>query len=109
MDNVQLNRRQGRWAEILQEYTFTIVYHKGSQNLKADIRSRCLAYTSGVEGTTAIGDEPVLGPDESLEIGAMKIDDDDYDDIEIGAMEIALLDTEEKESLKGDAMLNEEY
>ena len=49
---VKLNRRQARWAEILQEYVFTIVYRKGSQNLKAAILSRCPAYTSGVGGTT---------------------------------------------------------
>jgi len=70
-EKVKLNRRQARWAEILQEGSFTIVYKKGSQNLKADILSRYRAYTSGVGGTTVIVEKPKLGLDQWLEIGAM--------------------------------------
>jgi hypothetical protein len=32
----QLNRRQARWAEVLQEYNFKILYRKGTENGKAD-------------------------------------------------------------------------
>jgi hypothetical protein len=32
----QLNRRQARWAEVLQEYNFKIVYRKGMENGTAD-------------------------------------------------------------------------
>jgi len=106
---VKLNRRQARWSEILQEYLFTILYRKGSQNLKADILSRCPAYTSGVGGTTAIVDKTMLGPDQWLEIRAMEIDDDGYETVEIGAMEIAKMDQAQKESLKQEALQDEEY
>jgi len=108
-ENITLNRRQARWAEILQEYSFTIVYRKGSQILKADILSRCPAYTSGVGGTTAIVEKPMLGPDQWLEIRAMEIDDDEYDVIEIGAMAIAKMDPAQKELMKQDALQDEDY
>jgi len=107
--NIKLNRRQARRAEILQEYDFTIVYRKGLQNLKADILSRCTAYTSGVGGTTAMVEKPMLGPDQSLEIGAMETDDDEYEVIEIRAMEIAKMDPAQKELLKQDASQDEDY
>jgi len=108
-EKVKLHRRQARWAEILQEYSFTIVYKKGSQNLKADILFRYRAYTSGVGGTTAIVEKPMLGLDQWLEIGAMEIDDDEYEVIEIGAMEIAKMDTTQKELLNHDALQDKDY
>jgi len=108
-EKVKLNRRQARWAEILQEYSFTNVYRKGSLNLKDDILSRCPVYNTGVGGTTAIVEKPMLGPDQWLEIGAMEIDDDEYEVIEIGAMEIAKMDTVQKELLKQDALQDEDY
>jgi hypothetical protein len=36
----QLNRKQVRWVEVLQEYNFKIVYRTGIANGKADILSR---------------------------------------------------------------------
>jgi len=35
-----LNRRQGRWAEILSEFDFKIIYRPGARNGKADALSR---------------------------------------------------------------------
>jgi hypothetical protein len=43
---ILLNRRQGRWAEELKQYNFQLFYRKGSSNAKADILSRCQAFTS---------------------------------------------------------------
>ena len=37
-----LNRRQARWAEILSEFDFTIVYRPAKKNGKADALSRRL-------------------------------------------------------------------
>jgi len=62
-----------------------------------------------VGGTTVIVEKRWLGPDQSLEVGAMEIDDDDSEIIEIGAMEVALLDSAGKDVLKQDAMLVEDY
>jgi hypothetical protein len=49
----QLNRRQARWAESLQEYNFKIVYRKGTENGKADALSRCPEFTTREGGTTS--------------------------------------------------------
>ena len=35
-----LNRRQARWADYLSQFEFKIIYRPGSQNAKADARSR---------------------------------------------------------------------
>jgi len=64
MKKVLLNRRQARWAEFLKSYDFFIIYRKGSANQKSDIPSRCLSYTSREEGTTAIMEKPLLGPEQ---------------------------------------------
>jgi len=106
---VKLNRRQARWADILQEYDFVIIYRKGSLNQKADILSRCPAYTFREGGTTAIVEKPMLGPEQWLEIGAMEIYDETIECIEIGALEITLLSSEQKEAIKQDAKLDDEY
>jgi hypothetical protein len=64
---VVLNRRQARWALILKSYTFVIVYRNGSANQKADILSRCPAYTfregrynSDIDGAT-VGTRTMVG------------------------------------------------
>jgi len=36
----KLTRRHARWAEILSQYNFKIIYHSGKQNAKADALSR---------------------------------------------------------------------
>ena len=40
MTTKQLNSRQARWAELLAEYSFIIMYRPGKDNAKADILSR---------------------------------------------------------------------
>ena len=40
MTTKQLTARQARWAEILSQFFFTIVYQSGKDNLKADVLSR---------------------------------------------------------------------
>jgi Neuraminidase (sialidase) len=40
MTTKQLNQRQARWAEVLSEFFFTIVYRPGKQNEKADALTR---------------------------------------------------------------------
>jgi hypothetical protein len=57
---VSLNRRQARWAEELLSYDFDLVHRKGSSNQKADILSRCLAFTSREGGMTAAGQQLLL-------------------------------------------------
>jgi len=106
---VKLNRRQPRWAEVLLEFDLVIVYRKGSLNQKADILSRCLAYTFREGGTTAISEKPMLGPDQWLEVGAMEIYDDTLEYIDIGALEILLLSPDQKEAIIQDAKLDGEY
>jgi len=106
---VKLNRRQARWAEILMEFDFVIVYLKGSLNQKADILSWCPAYTFREGGTTAIMEKPMLGPDQWLEIGAMEIYDETLESIDIGALEVALLSSDQKEAIIQDAKLDDEY
>jgi len=106
---IKLNRRQARWAEILQEYSFVIIYRKGALNQKADILSGCQAYTFREGGTTAIMDKPMLGPDQWLQVGAMEIYNETLEYIEIGALEVMLLSSEQKEAIIQDAKLDDEY
>lgn len=106
---VLLHRRQARWAEFLKSCDFVIIYRKGSANRKADILSWCPAYTSREGGTTAIMEKPLLGPEQWLEIGAMEIEDDNYDTIEIGAIEVDQLLLEQKETIMQDAKLDDQY
>ncbi len=40
MTTKQLTARQARWAEILSQFFFTIMYQSGKDNLKADVLSR---------------------------------------------------------------------
>ena len=69
-----LNRRQARWAKILQEYNFKIVYRKGINNRKADTLSRCPVFTAREGGTTSALPEPFLKQEQWLEVGAMDLD-----------------------------------
>jgi hypothetical protein len=106
---VKLNRRQARWAEVLQEYNFVIIYRKGSLNQKADILSRCPSYTYREGGTTVMTEKPMLGPNQWLEVEAMEIFDDTLEYIEIGALEIALLSSDKKEAIIQDVKLDQKY
>jgi hypothetical protein len=106
---VKLNRRQARWAEILFEFDFVIIYRKGSLNQKADILSRYLAHTFREGGTTAISEKPMLGLDQGLEVGAMEIFDETSEYIDIGALDVVLLSSDQKEAIIPDARLDDEY
>jgi len=57
---ILLNRRQARWAEVLNQYNFRILYRKGSANIKADILSRCPGFTSREGGTTSATTQTML-------------------------------------------------
>jgi hypothetical protein len=104
-----LNRRQARWAEQLQTYIFDLFYHKGSSNQKADTLSRCPAFTSREGGTTAAGQQMLLRKEQWVEIGAMQLDDDDCEGIDIGAIAIDQLLPEANERIKEKALLDEDY
>jgi hypothetical protein len=62
-----------------------------------------------VGGTTAITTEPLLGPEQWLELGAMEIKDLDFTKIDIGVKEIELLLPEQKKRIISDAMLGKHY
>jgi hypothetical protein len=51
----------------------------------------------------------MLRPDQWLEIGAMEIYDESLEYIEIGALEVALLSSDQKEAIIQDAKMDEEY
>jgi len=55
---------------------------------KADKPSRCSAYTLGVGGTMVVERILLLGSDQWLVIGAMEIEDDNYQQIDLAAKEV---------------------
>jgi len=87
----------------LKSYDFVIVYPERSTNQKADILSRCPVFTSHVGGTTAIVEKPLFGLEQWLEIRAMEIEDDNYDTIDIEAIEVDQPLLEQKERIIQDA------
>jgi hypothetical protein len=62
-----------------------------------------------VGGTTAITTEPLLGPEQWLEVGAMEIEDDEFQEINIGAMEVESLLPEQKQRIINDALADDFY
>jgi len=106
---VALNRRQARWAEDLVSFDFDLYYRKGSANQKADIFSRCPAFTSGEGGTTAAENKMLLRKEQRLEIGAMQLDDNSHQVINIGALDIDQLLPEAKERIKQKGLLDDSY
>jgi hypothetical protein len=108
-EKVYLNRIQARWAEILQVYDVVNIYRNGPLDQKADILSNCPAYTFREGNTTAILENPMLGPDRWFEIAAIQIYDDSLDHIDIAALDIALLSSDRKEAILQDATMDEEY
>jgi len=106
---VSLNRRQARWAEELQSYSFDLFHRKGSSNQKADTLSRCPAFTSREGGTTAAGQQTLLRKEQWVEIGAMQLDHDELEVIHIGALEVEKLLPEAMECIKEKALLDEDY
>lgn len=78
-------------------------------NEKADILFSCPVYSIGEAGTTVITEKPMLGPDQWLEIGAMEIYDKSLEYIDVAALEIVLLSSDQQEALIQDAKLAGEY
>jgi len=76
---VLLNRRQARWSEDLKQYNFQLFYRKGTVNAKADILSRCPAFTSKEGGTTSATNQMLLDKEQWLEVGAMNIVNEEYE------------------------------
>jgi len=105
---VLLNRRQARWSEELKQYNFQLLYRKGSSNAKADILSRCPAFTSKEGGTTSATEQLIMDKEQYLEVGAMEIDLD-YESVQISAIDIHQLLPEAKERIKEKAMLDGRY
>ena len=106
---VLLNRRQARWWEELKQHNFQLLYSKGASNAKADILSRCPAFTSREGGTTSATNQPMLGKEQWLEIGAMDLDFVDYESIQISAIEVDQLLPEARERIMEKAILDEKY
>jgi hypothetical protein len=106
---ILLNQRQARWSEELKQYNFQLLYRKGASNAKADILSRCLAFTSREGGTTSATNQTMLDKEQWLEVGAMEIDLDGYESIQISAIEVDLLLPEARERIKEKAMLDDKY
>jgi hypothetical protein len=106
---ILLNRRQAWWAEDLNQYNFVLLYRKGSANTKADILSRCPAFTSKEGGTTSATKQSLLDKEQWLEVGAMELEQEGYEEIRLAAMEVELLLPEAKERIKEKARLDDNY
>jgi hypothetical protein len=104
-----LNRRQARWAEELKPLYFEILYREGSANVKANTFSRCPVFTSRDGGTPSALNQRMLSKDRWLEIGALEVDQEVFQNIDIGAIEVELLLPEAKERNKQKALLDEKY
>jgi hypothetical protein len=87
----QLNRRQARWAETLQEYNFKIVYRKGREHGKADVLSRCPEFTAQEGGTTSSEKKPLLRPEFWTDIGALHLEEEDYEEIVLAGFSLMSL------------------
>jgi len=82
----------------------------GSSNAKADILSRCLAFTSKEGGTTSATNQTMLRKEQWLEVGAMELDlDDNFESIQISAIEVEQLLPEARERIKEKVILDDRY
>jgi hypothetical protein len=106
---ILLNRRQARWADELTQYNFQLLYRKGSSNAQADILSRCPEFTSREGGTTSTTNQTMLDKEQWLEVGAMELVCDEYEAIQILAIDVDQLLPEARERIKEKAMLDEKY
>ena len=85
---ILLNRRQARWSEELKQYNLQLLYRKGTANAKADILSRCPAFTSKEGSTTSATNQTMLDKSQWLEVGAMELGFNDQKTIQISTMEV---------------------
>ena len=90
-------------------YSLNLFYRKGSSNQNADTLSKCPAFTFNEGGTTVAGQQTLLRKEQWVEISAMQLDDDDYEEISIGALAVEQLLPEAKERIREKAMLDEDY
>jgi hypothetical protein len=65
--------------------------------------------TSREGGTTSATNQAMLDKEQWLEVGAIEMNQDGYEVIQISAMEVELLLPEAKERIKEKAMLDEKY
>ena len=107
---ILLNRRQALWAEELKQYNCQTLYRKGSANVKADILSTYPGFTSREGGTISPTKQTMLDKSLWLEVGTMDLDtNDEYEMIQISAIDVDQLLPEAKERIKEKAMLDEKY
>jgi hypothetical protein len=105
----QLNQRQVRWAETLQEYNFKIVYRKGSQNGKADTLSRCPEFIAREGGMMSAANKSLLGPEYWTNIGSLSLENKDDEEIVLAGFSIMELTTTMKENWIKEVECDQEY
>jgi len=94
----------------LKQYNFQLLYRKGASNAKADILSRCPAFTSREGGTTSATNQTMLDKSQWLEVGTMELDlSDIYESIQISAIEVDQLLSEARETITEEVMLDKKY
>ena len=77
MTSKNLTRRQTRWAEILSEYNFKIMYQSGSRNVKANVFTRLSESISKSENDARIKQQhQVILTSNRLKIRVMKMNPD---------------------------------
>ena len=77
MTSKNLTRRQARWAEILSEYNFKIMYQSGPRNVKAKVLTRLPESIPKSEDDARIKQQhQVILTSDRLEIRVMKVDSD---------------------------------
>lgn len=61
----QVNRRQAKWAELLSNYNFELIYRSGSTNTKADLLSQRVEFASTL--TKSLNAKPLdIAPHETI-------------------------------------------
>jgi len=78
-------------------------------NAKADILSRCPAFTSTEGGTTSPIDQMLLRKEQWLEVGAMQLEDEGVETIQLSAWDSEALSPEAKIRMQEKAMLDGNY
>jgi len=107
--SIKLNREPARWAEELATCNFDVFDRKGSSNGKANALWRRPELTSREGGTTATEKQTLLRKEQRLEVGAMEIEDDQYEHQKIAAHEVDHLLLEAKNSIHDQALRDNQY